>query len=64
MGLQARGRTAEPREELAKWMGARQKHHSEYVKLLNERKNDIAAIDLDHGPRSEAYALSILPIPR
>src|SRR5689334_9577968 len=59
MGLQARGRTAEPREELAKWMGARQKHHSEYVKLLNERKNDIAAIDLDHGPRSEAYAAAL-----
>lgn len=56
MTLQARGRTvSNPREELAKWMGARQKHHSEYVKLLNDRKNEIMNIEVDHGPRSDVY---------
>ena len=56
MALQARGRTpSNPREELAKWMGARQKHHSEYVKLLNDRKNEISNIELDHGSRSDIY---------
>ena len=59
MALQARGRSADPREELAKWMGARQKHHSEYVKLLNERKNEILALEIDQGPRSEAYASAL-----
>ena len=56
MALEARGRAAmNPREELAKWMGARQKHHSEYVKLLNDRKNELSNVELDHGPRSDVY---------
>lgn len=56
MALQARGRaTANPREELAKWMGARQKHHSEYIKLLTDRKNELFNVELDHGPRSDIY---------
>jgi hypothetical protein len=60
MALQARGHAAaNPREDLAKWMGARQKHHSEYVKLLNERKNEIVNIDLDHGPRSDTYKAAL-----
>jgi succinate dehydrogenase hydrophobic anchor subunit len=59
MALQARGRSADPREELARWMGARQKCHSEYVKLLNERKNEILSLEIDHGPRSEAYASAL-----
>jgi len=56
MALQARGRaTANPREELAKWMGARQKHHSEYIKLLTDRKNELFNVEGDHGPRSDIY---------
>jgi len=56
MALQARGHTSSnPREELAKWMGARQKHHSEYVKLLTDRKNELFNVELDHGPRSDIY---------
>lgn len=52
----ARGRAAgDPEEELARWLGTRQKHHSEYVKLLNERKNELLAIQIDHGPRSDIY---------
>lgn len=60
MVLQARGHAAgNPREELAKWMGARQKHHSEYVKLLSDRKNEISNIEIDHGPRSDVYAAAV-----
>jgi hypothetical protein len=60
MALQARGRAAgDPREELAKWMGARQKHHSEYVRLLNERKNEILTVQMDHGPKSDIYQAAV-----
>jgi hypothetical protein len=59
MVLQAQGHGANTREELARWMGARHKHHSEYVKLLNERKNEIANVDLDHGPRSDIYMAAL-----
>src|SRR4029079_9348500 len=59
MVLQAQGHAANPREELAKRMGARHKHHSEYVKLLNDRKNEIANVDLDHGPRSDIYMAAL-----
>ena len=49
-----RGRAAgDPEEDLARWLGTRQKHHSEYVKLLNERKNELLALQIDHGPRSD-----------
>ena len=51
-----RGRAAgDPEEDLARWLGTRQKHHSEYVKLLNERKNELLALQIDHGPRSDIY---------
>jgi hypothetical protein len=52
----AHGRAAgDPEEDLARWLGTRQKHHSEYVKLLNERKNELLALQIDHGPRSDIY---------
>jgi hypothetical protein len=60
MAVHAGGRSAvNPREELAKWMGARQKHHSEYVKLLNDRKTEIHNIEIDHGPRSDIYVAAL-----
>lgn len=52
----SRGRAYEdPYEQLGRWKGARQKAHSEYVKLLTERKNSLLALQIDHGPRSDAY---------
>jgi hypothetical protein len=48
-------RSGDPEEDLARWLGLRQKHRSEYVKLLNERKNELLAAQIDHGPRSDAY---------
>jgi hypothetical protein len=45
----------DPEEDLARWLGTRQKHHSEYVKLLNERRNELLTLQIDHGPRSDIY---------
>src|SRR4029079_14371018 len=60
MAVHAGGRSAvNPREELAKWRAARQKHHSEYVKLLNDRKTEIHNIEIDHGPRSDIYMAAL-----